>query len=535
MTLSKSPTAHWRSLRSIAATAIAAATLSLAAPHTLAQNLSIGLSSDANAMDPHFHLITTNANIGEHVFDTLIHKDEKQRLKSGLAISWKAINESTWEFKLRQNVKFHDGSPFTADDVVFSLDRPATVKNSPGPYTVYTKAIVGKEVVDAHTLRIKTATAYPLLPNEIATIMVVSKKVAATATTEDFNSGKAMVGTGPYKFVRWAKGDRTELERNDQYWGKKATWPKVTFRVLTNDAARVAALLSGNVDAIEAVPTPDQPKLRTNTKFTSFQVGSNRLMYLHVDSNRDKSPHVFDNNGKPLEKNPLKDLNVRRAISKAISRIAIKERVMEGSGTPTGQLMPEGFFGHNPAIKWDDYDPEGAKKLLAQAGYPDGFQLTLHGPNDRYPNDDQMCQAIAQMLSRIGIKTKVETMPASVYFGRANRLEFSLMLVGWSADTGEASSPLKALLATFDRDKGLGTANRGRYSNPKVDAELAAALTEIDEKRREARLQSATKFAMDDLGLIPIQHNVNVWAARKGVTYVPRTDERTYAFEFGKQ
>jgi peptide/nickel transport system substrate-binding protein len=364
---------------------------------------------------------------------------------------------------------------------------------------------------------------------------MVSKKAAATANPEDFNAGKATVGTGPYKFVRWAKGDRIELARNDAYWGGKPAWDKVTLRVIPNDPARVAALLSGDVQAIENVPTADQAKLRGNANLAMHRVVSNRLIYLHIDSNRDKSPFVTDKAGKPLEKNPLKDLRVRRAISKAINRPVIAERLMEGLAVPTGQLMPEGFFGYNPALKAEAYDPDGAKKLLAEAGYPEGFGLTVHGPNDRYINDDQICQAVAQMLTRIGIQTKVETMPASVYFSRANKLEFSLMLVGWGSDTGEASSPLKALLATFDRDKGMGTTNRGRYSSAKMDAVLAEALRTVDDPKREKLLQQATEIAMGDLGIIPLHHQVNVWATRKGLSYTPRTDERTYAFEFRAQ
>jgi peptide/nickel transport system substrate-binding protein len=197
--------------------------------------------------------------------------------------------------------------------------------------------------------------------------------------------------------------------------------------------------------------------------------------------------------------------------------------------------MPEGFFGYTPALKVEPYDPEGARKLLAEAGYPDGFMLTLHGPNDRYVNDDQICQAVAQMLARVGIQTKVETMPSSVYFSRGTRLEFSFMLVGWAADTAEASSPLKSLLATYDRDKGMGTTNRGRYSNAKMDALLVQALATVEDARRERLLQEATEIAIGDLGVVPLHHQVNVWAARKGISYLPRTDERTYAQEFKPQ
>ncbi len=514
---------------------IACAVLMSCGSHAFAQSITIALGADVTSIDPHYHLLTPNANVAEHIFDTLIHKDDRQRLKPGLALSWAPVDETTWEFKLRPGVKFHDGSAFTAEDVVFSLDRPATIKNSPGPYTIYTRTIAGKTILDPLTVRFKTATPYPLLPVEVGAVVIVSKKAAEHANPEDFNSGKATIGTGPFKFIRWAKGDRIELARNDAYWGGSVPWEKVTLRVVPNDPARVAALLAGDVQAIENVPTADQATIAANSNLTTHRVVSNRLIYLHIDSNRDKTPFVTDKTGKPLDRNPLKDARVRQAISKAINRQVLADRLMEGLAVPTGQLMPEGFFGHHPGIKPDPYDLDGARKLLAQAGYPDGFGLTLHGPNDRYVNDDQICQALAQMLSRAGIATKVETMPASVYFSRANKLEFSLMLVGWGSDTGEASSPLKALLATFDRDKGMGTTNRGRYSSAPMDTALAAALRTVEDPKREKLLQDATAIAMRELGIIPIHHQVNVWATRKGLIYLPRTDERTYALEFRVQ
>jgi peptide/nickel transport system substrate-binding protein len=280
------------------------------------------------------------------------------------------------------------------------------------------------------------------------------------------------------------------------------------------------------------VPTPDVAKLAANKELALFRTVSNRLIYLHLDSSRDASPMVTDRLGKPLDRNPLKDPRVREALSLAISRDAIVARVMEGAAVPTGQLMPHGLFGHTAALKPDRYDPDAARRLLKEAGWPDGFALTLHGPNDRYVNDEKVAQAVAQMLTRIGVPTTVVTMPASAYFSRANRLEFSLMFVGWGSDTGEVSSPLKALLATYDRDKGLGTANRGRFSSKQVDDLLLRGLATVDDARREKLLQDATAAAMRDRGIIPLYHQVNLWAARKGIVYTPRTDERTYAHEF---
>jgi peptide/nickel transport system substrate-binding protein len=390
-------------------------------------------------------------------------------------------------------------------------------------------------VVDPYTIRFRTPAPYPLMPTDMGTIFIISSKVAKGAATEDFNSGKAAIGTGPFKFVRYARGDRIELARFDAYWGTRPAWDKVTFRVIASDPSRVASLLAGDVRAVENVPTADLAKLAMNPEISLYRTISNRLMYLHMDSNRDNSPFITDKAGRPLDKNPLKDARVRRAMSKAINRPAIVERVMEGAAVAAGQLMPEGMFGHTPALKVEPFDPEGAKKLLAEAGYPDGFGVTLHAPNNRYVNDEQIAQAVAQMLTRIGIQTRVDAMPAAVFFSRGTKLEFSFLLAGWGADTAEASSPLKALLATFSKDKGLGQANRGRYSNPKMDAVLEAGLFTVDDAKRQKLFQQATEIAMGDMGIIPLYHQVNLWGTRKGITYTPRTDERTLAHEFRPQ
>ena len=515
--------------------AVCVLALAFASASARAADLSVALAADVTSIDPHFHNLTPNLNVANHVFETMVAKDARGKLTPALAESWRPVDDLTWEFRLRRGVKFHDGSDFTASDVAFSLDRVPTVPNSPSPFTTYMKQITEKQIVDPYTIRLKTAAPYPLMPNDMSTILIVSSRAAKGASTEDFNAGKATVGTGPFRFVRWQKGNRIELTRFDGYWGTKPAWDRVTLRVITSDPTRVASLLSGEVRAVENVPTADLARISKQPDLSVYRIVSHRIMYLHVDSNRDVSPFVTDKAGKPLPKNPLKDVRVRRALSKAINRQALVERVMEGAARSAGQLMPEGMFGWSPALKPEPYDPDGAKKLLAEAGYPDGFSLTIHGPNDRYVNDDQVAQAIAQMLSRIGIATRVETMPSAIYFTRANKLEFSLMLVGWGSDTAEASSPLKALLATFSSEKGMGQANRGRYSNPKMDALLQQALATVDDAKREKLLQDATQIAMSDVGIVPLYHQENVWAARKGIAYTPRADERTFAFEFRPQ
>ncbi|MDP4796584.1 MAG: ABC transporter substrate-binding protein [Rhodospirillales bacterium] len=498
-----------------------------------AETLTIGLGAEPSAIDPHYHNLTPNNALAAHIFSRLIEQDEKQRLTPGLATSWKPIDDLTWEFKLRKGVKFTDGSDFNADDVMASVKRAPNVPNSPSSFALYIK---GKtfEKVDDYTIRVKTESPYPLMAVDVSTLHIISDK-AVDATTEDFNSGKATAGTGPYKFVEWVPGDRLVLERNDSYYGTKPIWDKVVFKPIKSGPSRVAALLAGDVDFIDEVPTIDIDRLKKDPKLALSQGVSNRIIYLHMDQFREESPFITAKDGSKI-KNPLLDVRVRKALSLAINRDLEVERVMEGVAIPAGQLLPEGFFGVSPNLKPDAYDPEGAKKLLAAAGYPNGFKMKVHGPNDRYINDAKILEAVAQMFSRIGIETSVETMTKSVFFKRASSgapdksPEFSLVLVGWGSGTGEASSPLKSLLATYDKDKGMGSSNRGRHSSAKMDAVLAEALAAVDDDKRAALLAKATDIGIgEEMGIIPIHYQVNTWAAKKGLKYIARSDERTYA------
>jgi peptide/nickel transport system substrate-binding protein len=502
------------------ATVMVAAT---AASAVLAADLKVGLSAAVTSMDPLFYVIGSNSAMARNVFDGLINQDEKQQLKPALALSWAPLDDTTWEFKLRQGVKFHDGSDFTAEDVAATIRRvPLASENSPSSFMRYVSEIKEITVVDPYTIRFKTAGPAPLLPNNLSRISILPK-ADEKLPSKELNAGNGVIGTGPFKFVKWQQGDGVTLARNDGYWGKKPTWNTVTFKFITNDSSRVAALLAGDVDLIENVPTPDLGTIKKSKKARLASTASNRVMYLHMDQDREVSPFAAGPDGK----NPLRDVRVRRALSMAINRGLMVQRIMDGEGIPAGQLVPDGYFGYVSDIKPEKFDPEGAKKLLAEAGYPKGFSMTFHASNDRYPNDEKVAQAIGQMFTKIGVKMDVVTMPAAVYFPRASKREFSLIMGGAAIETGESSGVLGPLLATFSKDQGQG--NRGRYSSVEFDRDFNTALKTVDAAKREKLLQDAMRVGMRDLGVIPLFFLVNSWGIRTDLDYKTRSDGYTLA------
>lgn len=508
--------------------ALAIAFLLLTGAPGAAQELRIGVSLESNSIDPMLSTTSPNAMLARHFFDELVQQDEHQRLKPGLALSWQSLSPTVWEFHLRPGVKFHDGSTFTAEDVAFSLRRAPTV-SSAAAFGVYTRAITEVEIVDPLTVRIHSASPYPLAPYDLSVVPIISHRVGESVTTADFNSGKAAIGTGPFRFARWTPGERIEMVRNDDYWGPKSAWARVTTIQIPNDSARIAALLAHDVDLIDTVPPSALADLRARPDVRLAEIPFNRVEFLHMDSFSERPPFVGDLDGRPLDKNPFKDRRVRMAISRSIDRAALVNGIDEGMGVPASQFLPDGVFGTSPSLKPEPYDPEGARRLLAEAGYPDGFALTLYAPNGRFVNDAKIAVAIGQMLSHIGIAAKVETLPVSVFKTRVAKYEFGIYIDGWWADTGEASSSLRSIVATVNPATGWGVVNRGRYSNPALDALIGRAMTEIDDESRDRLLQQAAELAMADVAIVPLYYEVAVWAFRKDIAYAPRADGFTLA------
>ena len=497
----------------------------LMAGSAAAQEISIGYGTAVTSIDPHFHNLASNIKISVHVFDRLVDQDAQQRAVPGLASAWKAIDSTTWEFTLRRDALFHDGQPFEAEDVAATLRRVPWVPNSPNSFVTYTRAITETVLVDAHTVRFRTGTPYPLLPVDLSSVNITSRR-HERASTADFNTGVAAIGTGPFRFVEYLPGDRINLVRNDAYWGEKPHWARARLRIITASPSRVAALLAGDVQAIDDVPPNDATKLAANPTVALLRGKSNSVLFLHMDQFREQTPLVTDKTGAPLPSNPFKDRRVRLAISKAINRAALVERVMEGMATPAASLLADGFFGSSPRLKPEPYDPEGARRLLAEAGYPNGFAVTINGPIGRYVNDNLVLLAIAPMLVRAGIDTKVVVQPWAPFIAAASApgYAYTMLLIGNSATTGEASFGLRVQFATVDMQRGMGGSNRARYSNPRVDSLIDQAMATIDDARREALLQEISEIAIGDQAVVPLFHADNLFAVRRGLAYTPRAE-----------
>ncbi len=495
-----------------------------------AADLAIGRAGEQSSLDPQFASTGVNIDTALDMFDGLVTTDAQNQTLPALAASWRVVDPTTWEIKLRPDVSFHDGSRFTAADVVFSLQRVSTVANSPAPYLRAVRGLASVEAIDPLTVRIKTTSPTPSLIEQVGTVFMLSAKAAAGMNTSDLNAGKGMIGTGPYRFDRWQPGQRLDMTRNDAYWGGKPAWDHVSLRYMPAAGSRVAALLAGDVDLIEQVPPADAKQLAANPKLSLFSIASTRIVYLAMDSSRARSPFVTDNAGKPLDRNPLMDSRVRQAISKMIDRNALTSRLLDGSAEPAGQMVPQGLGGFDPALPPPPLDLAGAKRLLADAGWPQGFGITLHSSSDRLPQDGAVAQALGQMLKRGGLTVNaVVAQPYNVYAPAASRQEYSLFLFSFGTGSSNAAESYITVLTTYDPDHGMGTFNRARYSNPQFDALLKQALGEFDETKRNDLLRQATHVAFTDAAIVPLYWQIVHWAARKGIAYVPRRGEDTAA------
>jgi len=491
-----------------------------------AVTLRVANQGDAQSMDPHSLNESLQLTFTNNIYEPLVARDKQLALAPGLATKWTQTKPTVWRFELRHGVNFQDGTPFTADDVVFSINRAAGPGSDMQSYTSSFKEV---RKIDAYTVEIETTTPFPILPDSLTNLYVMSKKWCEDnkATTpvdrrkgiENAASFRAN-GTGPYRLKERQPSSRTVLVRNGSYWGKvDGNVDEVIFTPIGNAATRVAALLSGEVDLMEPVPLQDVERIKSSPNLKVMQGPELRTIFLGMDQKRDEL--LFSN---VKGKNPFKDKRVRQAFYQAIDVETIKNRVMRGASLPTALMVGPGVRGFSPEQnKRLPYDVEAAKKLMADAGYASGFEVGLNCPNDRYVNDADICQAVAANLARIGVKVNLQTETKTTYFPKILRRDTSFYLLGWTPSTYDAHNALSSLIAT-PSDKGQGQFNLGAYSNPKVDELTIKIQSETDQAKRNAMIKEAFDLHGQDIGHLPLHQQALAWAMKKNVSLTQLPD-----------
>lgn len=502
------------------------AALALSATLAQAVTLRVANQGDSTSMDPHSLNESLQLSFTGNIYEPLVGRDKNLGLVPMLATKWTATSPTVWRFELRKGVKYHNGEAFGADDVVFSFGRAA---GDGSDMKSYTSSIKEVRKVDPFTVEIETTTPFPILPDVISQVYILSKKwcednkaekpVDERKGIENAASFRAN-GTGPFRLKERQPSTRTVLVRNLQYWDKvESNVDEVVFTPIGNDGTRVAALLSGEIDLMEPVPLQDVERLRAAGNINVMQGPELRTIFLGMDQKRDELQF-----SSVKGKNPFKDVRVRRAFYQAIDIEAIKARVMRGASAPTALMVGPGIRGFVPEMNRRlPHDAEAAKKLLAEAGYPSGFEVGMNCPNDRYVNDGAICQAVAANLARIGVKVNLQTESKATYFPKILRRDTSFYLLGWTPSTYDAHNALTSLMAT-PTDKGQGQFNLGSYSNPKVDELTLKIQAETDQARRNAMIAEAFKLHADDVGHIPLHQQALAWATKKNVSVVQLAD-----------
>ena len=516
-------------MKTLVAIALFAAVLpSVAFPQ--GKHLKWGSQGEITTLDPHANNESFNNTQNNQVYEYLTMRDTVyHKLVPGLATSWKQTGPLTWVVTLRKGVKFHDGTPFTADDVVFSYDR-ARVANS--TFKLYsTQAGIPKKI-DEHTVEFTTPVPTPLMDEMLGNIFIMSKTWAeknGAAKPQDFRaredsfSARNAMGTGPYRLVSHEPGVRTRYEKNKDWWGIadgkwKGNVDTVEFRPITNAATRMAALRSGELDFVLDPPVHEVDQLRRDPALKVWEGSEVRVIFIAFDQHRDE---LLGSDVKG--KNPFKDKRVRQALYHAIDINAIQKQVMRGLSEPTAIVLPDPKGAGVPAAldKRLPFDPAASRKLLAEAGYPKGFRFTLNCPNDRYVNDEKICVAISAMWAKAGLDVKVETLPRAQYFPMLARMETNAYLYGWGGGSSEGIWMLKPVLHTRT-PTGSGDNNFGRMSVPRLDQLTAAIDVEMDAAKRHAMVTEAVKLVHDEVLVLPLHRQVIPWVSKKNVTVVHR-------------
>ncbi len=490
-----------------------------------AQTIRIANQGDALSMDPHSLNESLQLSVTGNVYEPLVGRNKDLSLAPALATAWKQTAPTVWRFELRKGVQFHDGTPFTADDVLFSFARTQVDGSDMKSYTNDIKEV---RKIDSHTVEIETKAPFPILPDVISLVFIMSKKWCeanqATAPVdrrkgiENTASFKAN-GTGPYRLRERQPGVRTTFTRNGNYWDKiEGNAADIIFTPIGNDATRVAALLSGEVDVMEPVPVQDIERVNNNSTTRAVTGPELRTIFLGMDQKRDELLY-----SSVKGKNPFKDKRVRQAFYQAIDIEGIKKTVMRGASNPSALMVGPGINGFQADMKRLPYDVEAAKKLLADAGYASGFEVTMNCPNDRYVNDGRICQTVAANLARINVKVNLQAETKGTYFPKILSRNTSFYMLGWTPGTYDAHNALNALMACPD-DKGTGQFNLGSYCNAKVDELTRKIQSETDKTKRNAMIREAFEIHAADVGHLPLHQQALAWGVSKKVKLVQLAD-----------
>ncbi len=492
-------------------------------------------AGDPNTMDPHSQNVGTVTMVLQQIYDPLIHRNADLSLRPGLATRWEQVEPTRWRFQLRQGVRFHEGEAFTADDVVFSITRALQPTSN---YGIFVDTVDRAEKVDDLTVDVITKIADPILPNKFASVMMMSRSWSErngatrpqnTRQREEMWTVRNTNGTGAFRLASRENDVRTVMRRNDDWFGWRepdspsGNVTEIVFRPIASDATRVAALLSGEVDFVLDPPLQDLARLRGAQGVKVVEGPEVRSIFIAMDTSRDELLYS-DVKGR----NPFKDLRVRQALYHAIDIQAIHRTTMRGQSVVTGSLIPEQVNGY---VREEDarlpYDQNRARALLAEAGYPNGFAVTLDCPNNRYINDEQICQAIAAMWARAGVRTSVKSQPLAPFFAQIQRDDTSVYMLGWGVPTLDALYSFQSLLASRGSAQGDGIWNFGRYSNPRMDELIARMKTETG-PARQAAVRDALRLYREDAPHVPLHHQMIPWAMRANLNIPHAANNQPY-------
>ncbi len=480
----------------------------IALPATAMAKSDLVIATDAppKAMNPHAHSSDANFSYMSNFFDGLLQRTEG-KLAPALAVKWDRVDALTWKFELRKGVKYHNGNDFNAADVKYTYERMKNPKFS--KLLNIAKAIESIETPDDYTVIFKTVKPVPWFAETMHQNFIVDKESTETRDDGDYNT-RAM-GTGAYKFVEWVKGSYIRMEANEDYWEGAPKYKTVDIRPITEESTRFAALAGKQVDIVNGVPLTLYDRVKTMPHVEVISQPARRAIYMGIGN---------------AEGTPYADIRVRQAIAHAINEPEIIEKIMHGQATIAHQIPDVPTVGYDSSIKRLDYDPEKARKLLAEAGYADGFEITIAGPNDRYVNDEKICEAVAKYLAKVGLKVKLDVKPKSIFFDELTSYKHSFYLIGWFDGAFDFGRSSEKLLHTPDKDKGMGTYNGAKYSDSEIDSQLAFSASIVNLAEREKALQAINKKSVEDVAWIPLHYQQDLFAVVKGkdIKFKPRSD-----------